>query len=388
MKDTTKTLSSGPTYKAAGKVATIIERHFRHFHAKALADNNELDLAPTPSCTTIESLIDISFWASLRREEGFSPKFTLAFLPPEAAGQPLLFGGKIKLAPNILTKFASAVQQPGIHLGIWIEDDELYIWGTTLAIPAYCFVLEVIEPGLLVIKHRRIEGFGKFVNIAILKGDDIKVVDEQGASISDCPNVLSAMLDFTLPSLWNDPVNVLVQLATSMQAHKRGGILLVVPSGNDEWRESIITPISYPVDPPFSGLTDLMIHEGIDRYHTSWQEKMRRAVDTIGGLTSIDGATLINDKHELLAFGAKIGRSAKSSPIEEIVVTEPIVGCSTRVIHPAQNGGTRHLAAAQFVFDQKDAIALVASQDGRFTVFAWSPIVGMVHAHQIDILLL
>lgn len=156
MKDTTKTLSSGPTYKAAGKVATIIERHFRHFHAKALADNNEIDLAPTPSCTTIESLIDISFWASLRREEGFSPKFTLAFLPPEAAGQPLLFGGKIKLAPNILTKFASAVQQPGIHLGIWIEDDELYIWGTTLAIPAYCFVLEVIEPGLLVIKHRRI----------------------------------------------------------------------------------------------------------------------------------------------------------------------------------------------------------------------------------------
>jgi DNA integrity scanning protein DisA with diadenylate cyclase activity len=131
-----------------------------------------------------------------------------------------------------------------------------------------------------------------------------------------------------------------------------------------------------------------MIHEGIDRYHTSWQEKMRRAVDTIGGLTSIDGATLINDKHELLAFGAKIGRSEKSSPIEEIVVTEPIVGCSTRVIHPAQNGGTRHLAAAQFVYDQKDALALVASQDGRFTVFAWSPVVGMVHAHQIDILLL
>lgn len=387
MRDT-KALTSEPTYKAARIVAPSIERHFRHFHTKALADNNEIDLAPTPDCSIIENIIDISFWASLRREEGFSPKFTLAFLPPESAGQPLLFGSKIKLAPNILTKFASAVQQPGIHLGVWIEDGELYIWGTTLAIPAYCFVLEVIEPGLLVIKHRRVEGFGKFVNIAILKGDDIKVVDEHGSSISDCPNILSAMLDFTLPSLWNDPVNVLVQLATSMQAHKRGGILLVVPSESDEWQESIITPISYPVAPAFSGLTELMIHEGIDKYHTSWQEKMRRAVDTIGGLTSIDGATVINDKHELLAFGAKIGRSAKSSRVEEIVVTEPIIGCSTRVIHPAQNGGTRHLAAAQFVFDQKDALALVASQDGRFTVFAWSPVVGMVHAHQIDILLL
>jgi len=39
---------------------------------------------------------------------------------------------------------------------------------------------------------------------------------------------------------------------------------------------------------------------------------------------------------------------------------------------PAQFGGTRHLSAAQFVHDQRDAIALVASQDGRFTVFAWS----------------
>jgi DNA integrity scanning protein DisA with diadenylate cyclase activity len=57
-------------------------------------------------------------------------------------------------------------------------------------------------------------------------------------------------------------------------------------------------------------------------------------------------------------------------------------------VHPAQNGGTRHLAAAQFVYDQKDAIALVASQDGQFTVFAWSVEMQMVHAHRIDVLLL
>ena len=34
------------------------------------------------------------------------------------------------------------------------------------------------------------------------------------------------------------------------------------------------------------------------------------------------------------------------------------------------------------------ALALVASQDGRFTVFAYSPCEGMVHAHRIDTLLL
>jgi hypothetical protein len=29
----------------------------------------------------------------------------------------------------------------------------------------------------------------------------------------------------------------------------------------------------------------------------------------------------------------------------------------------------------------------VASQDGRFTVFAWSPCENMVHAHRVEVLL-
>jgi DNA integrity scanning protein DisA with diadenylate cyclase activity len=51
-------------------------------------------------------------------------------------------------------------------------------------------------------------------------------------------------------------------------------------------------------------------------------------------------------------------------------------------------GGTRHLSAAQFVHDQRDALAFVASQDGRFTVFAWSPTKQRVHGHRIEVLLL
>ena len=33
-------------------------------------------------------------------------------------------------------------------------------------------------------------------------------------------------------------------------------------------------------------------------------------------------------------------------------------------------------------------VALVASQDGRFTIFAWSPCESMVHAHRVEALLL
>jgi DNA integrity scanning protein DisA with diadenylate cyclase activity len=69
-------------------------------------------------------------------------------------------------------------------------------------------------------------------------------------------------------------------------------------------------------------------------------------------------------------------------------LTEPVKNDTPVLVHPEQLGGTRHLSAAQFIQDQRDAVALVASQDGRFTVFEWSPCEEMVHAHRLDVLLL
>ena len=94
------------------------------------------------------------------------------------------------------------------------------------------------------------------------------------------------------------------------------------------------------------------------------------------------------DDYEVLAFGAKIKRAPGAEQVEQIVLTEPIVGNAAVVVPPVQHGGTRHLSAAQFIHDQRDSLALVASQDGRFTVFAWSPCEEMVHAHRVDVLLM
>ena len=69
-------------------------------------------------------------------------------------------------------------------------------------------------------------------------------------------------------------------------------------------------------------------------------------------------------------------------------MTEPVEGGTPSVLLASQLGGTRHFSAAQFVHDQRNAIALVASQDRRFTVFAWSPCEESVHAHRVETLLL
>lgn len=375
------------TYQAAKIVAPTIENHF----AKHLAEANakgEVDLAPQPPARVIEAILDAAFWSSLRKEEGHSPKISIAFLPPEQAGKPLLFNQKMPLNPNVLTKLAPGVERGGIHIGVWHDGYNLHIWGTTLNIPNYCFVVDVSEPGLLVIKHRRIYGFGKYTNVAVLKGDQIKIVEEKSASSADCPTMLLSLLDLTAHSYWNDSANILIQLAVSMRAHGRGGAVLVVPQGSTTWQQSVIHPISYALNPTFKGLAHLVSKDRKDASEIFWQSSLKREVDHLAGLTAIDGATIITDEYELLAFGAKTGRANSSGHIQELSFGEPISGGDAKVVHPAKIGGTRHLSAAQFIFDQRDAQALVASQDGHFTIYNWSPTLQMVQAYRIDTLLL
>src|SRR5439155_2749444 len=175
-----------------------------------------------------------------------------------------------------------------------------------------------------VIKHHRGEQSGKYVNVAVLEGDHIKVVDEHASSLPDCPELLTSLLGFDSPSSWIDSVNVLVQLAVSMRAHGRGGLLLVVPSGADGWRESIVKPISYAVQPPYTGLTRLVNQQSDDEHRDPWVQALTRAVDAVAGLTAVDGAAIMTRDYELLAFGAKIARRKGAPQVEQVSVTEPI----------------------------------------------------------------
>jgi len=408
-----------PAYAVARTVAPTVAEHLR-LHRAALPPSpiDQLPLELLPTADQIEALVDTAFWASVRREEGYVPKISLAFLRPLPDVWPLTFATPLPLEPSALTRLAAAVEQPGIHLGVWpafaagspadaastrqafaagplgdaasarqAGDGDLAVWGTTYHIPPFCFVVEVVGPGLLVLKHRPRHESRKFVNLAVLEGDRIKIIDERASLIGDCPALLTSMLGFDYSELSDDVLNVQVQLALAMRHHGRGGILLVVPADGDEWRESIVHPIRYAVEPPFSEVADLLPqHDRMPEHE--WAEAIARAIEALAGLTAVDGATVINDRYELHAFGAKIGRRDGGAPVEEIVVTEPIVGGTAMRMHPGQLGGTRHLAAAQFVHDQRQAVALVASQDGRFTIFAWSPCDGAVHAHRVEVLLL
>jgi hypothetical protein len=165
-------------------------------------------------------------------------------------------------------------------------------------------------------------------------------------------------------------------------------MLLVVPDGTESWRESIVQPMPYGLSPPFAELARLTGEAPADTDRRIWQDMLERAVEELGGLTAVDGAMVLTDRYEVLGFGAKVGRRKGWAQVERVRLTEPVEGSAAAVIHPEELGGTRHLAAAQFVHDQRDAVALVASQDGRFTVFEWSECDQTVSAHRIEALLL
>ena len=366
-------------YPPAHSVAATVEQHFRRHNGGG----------PVPDAQAVERIVDAAFWASLRRDEGRAPKISLAYLPPSAAGRALVLERRLPLDPATLTRLAPAAERPGIHLGVWSDGGEPYVWGATRTLPPFCFVLEVVQAGLLVIKHRRADpadGGGKFGNVAVLEGDDVKVVDAQGVLSLPCPDFVSSLVAFEAPTGRRE--SVLLQLALSMRAHHHGGSLLVVPHGSEEWRESILWPVMYAVAPPFSGLAELLQAVPAGRSPGGETPGFRAAIEAIGGLTAVDGATVLSDEWHVLAFGAKIGRRAGSVPVERLTLIEPIVGRPPVAVHPAELGGTRHLSAAQFVHEQHDALALVASQDGQFTVFAWSESAGIVRGYRVEALLL
>src|SRR3954463_11357930 len=117
-----------PSYPAAHTVAPKVAAHFARHPA---AVGPQLAEVPplAPDAGDIEAIVDAAFWASLRREEGFVPKISLALLSPDRAREPMRFPRPLALAPVPLVRVAPAVERPGIHLGVWRTDAELQVWG-------------------------------------------------------------------------------------------------------------------------------------------------------------------------------------------------------------------------------------------------------------------
>src|SRR5262249_22157138 len=163
--------------------------------------------------------------------------------------------------------------------------------------PTLCFVLEVLGPGLLVVKHRIREDSAKFRNVAVFEGEEVKILSREAVDVSRHHPLMRSLLGPEPAVDVEDPVDVVLRLAVSMRAHKRGGTLLMVPAGTGSWRQSIVHPLSYGVTPPFTELAELADGIAVEGQAQSYAA-LSKSVEALAGLTAVDGATLITDRYE------------------------------------------------------------------------------------------
>src|SRR5690242_15601570 len=105
-------------YPARRSVAERVRTHFvRHLQLASPDTGMIACVAEPPDLESLETLIDVAFWTSLRREEGYVPIISLALVGPDETPSALRFAHPLALEPSTLAKVAPAVERPGIHLG-------------------------------------------------------------------------------------------------------------------------------------------------------------------------------------------------------------------------------------------------------------------------------
>lgn len=329
------------------------------------ADETRYLTSTSPSKEQFRSLIEETFWASLERVEGRHHRFCIAVCPKESVDEPFLFTEEVPFDSEHLAKLSPALQAERVVIGIWPVGADLKIWGfwpaqisdssriSRIGAP-HRLLVKVVDAGQILVE------FDASPSIAYLR---TLLTGTQAESIEQTTDPLLNALRWAAGSQPGhfDRFLRFREIAINMRSHGHGGALLIVPGDDENWRESV----------------DCGGNE-IARYN---RPEKSRVTESIAQLTAIDGATIVTPDLTVLGFGGKIHpRTGPTNPKAKPLKLDEVLRVSTPFKrHKSEckkvselNWGTRHLSAAQFVLDQKKgSMAIVASQDGRLSIFEW-----------------
>jgi hypothetical protein len=332
-----------------------------------------------PSTDHVSVLLNTAFWASLQQEEGRPVAVPLLVQSP-SSDDDLVFEQSIPLDVQAIVKLAPAVHRERYGLGIRAEASEvLAIWGLTPMTPtALC--VDIKGPGLIVVK-------GMLRNVMIYHAGEATFLEDEDYDTLVRITRLALPAD-TPAGDWFVNAYWITRVVDSMRRAGHGGIVLLVPSGPSDWRDALSDTPGYQCSPPFRGLRDALnrllpnpyaVHALIESEH------LQHAADTVGQVTAVDGATVLDMDLRLLAFGAMIQTGQLS--IGHVLCVEAgraRAGGVTRSIR--ELGGARHRAAAEFCCRIQESVAFVASQDGSLTELGWlkteGRLVALLHAER------
>lgn len=326
------------------------------------------------------ALVNQCFWASMHLEEGRSIRGTICICAPNEAPRARAFSEPVICSAKSLATLLTA--SPSTPLAVQARGQGLEIWGTLDSAPMFAIRLRVAGAAIVIATD------GHDV-IAVLERGEVHL-PKKASDLSWVVIVANALDKAkTFPQRLAIATRIRrAVLAMHRQGH--GGALVIVPAGNDSWA-SWVSP-GFRFDPTAStavlgllgeletaekrfeelesGATPQIPQSLLPLFSKSvavHQDLVNSMLRSIGDLSAVDGAVVMDEDLRVLGFGAKLGGSAGSF---DVMVLDALSGESATASY-SDLGGTRHQSAARFVLQNPESMIFVASQDGRLTLFAW-----------------
>jgi len=372
---------------------SIVRIHEQLEHLVALEKQT-----PTPGCSLetitrdqLAGFIEVAFWASLRTNEGRPTHFSATLVTRHRHPAAIAFAGAIPFDEEQVARVAPALP-PGGTLVVSVTGGGFDIWGFGRGrqMEMWGVSLEVSEPGVIRV------GAGPYQPFAVLDGRCDPIISDTRTRL---PHYLQGKLKKTSPTndiietqaVWHESI-ALGDLARVILAEGHGGTLLIVPDDSGVWQASL-DPFAYRLAEP-----DTTIRDGIREQLRTTQARAQamgevskleipdetknllmkslpaapgdivNIVRPTASLAAVDGAVVVTQDLRVLGFGAKIAAGS----VTTVNIFLPLQGGQDVVPTPVERcGGTRHQSAARFVNANREAVAVVISQDRHLSVFSW-----------------
>jgi len=116
--------------------AAVVEALLAHLNRLINASNWETrgdhdDMrVPLLTARHLSTLMNVSFWASFKKEEGRSVTIAVKYVPPDEAYRPFLLKNALLYNDENILRMSPVLQGSHVDLGVCIDhNDHLMIWG-------------------------------------------------------------------------------------------------------------------------------------------------------------------------------------------------------------------------------------------------------------------
>jgi len=378
---------SGKTFTLNKSLGERLYQRFQNALTSLKSDTIE-QIEPYSRVTVddLTTFLESAFWASLTAEEGRYHTFRISLGPPSELSADILFTHPKAYSPNEISDLSAVLRNNYKSLGVWYSSQQhLEIWGIA-DFPNWDIGITANAPGQLLFSML---GGNDSFKVAIsgswwgfVDSSQVPITWAYYAGMPPNPNS-SISTNFEILGKALRRSSVYESVAKFMLEHGHGGTLVIVPEDHESWRDSL-TSIKYEsnafdevrkrvdewdeaIKKAAAARRWLFLDSGDERK----REQSKKSLEFVAQLTAVDGAVVLGRDLSLYGFGAKIKPVHPERRPSIVRISRPFEDASFEEITMSDLGGTRHQSAAQFVYDQRDSVAIVCSQDGRLSALGW-----------------